>query len=429
MLEIIPLKYGVKSEGPTQLEAIVRVVPEVPSSLPPRPALNLGLVLDRSGSMAGAKLKNTIEASQRLVRAMNETDRLSVVLFDDKVSILVPSTPVTDKNALCRVLQSIASGGSTDLHSGWLEGSMQVAQHLHPEHLNRVLLLTDGQANVGETNLDTIATHVNGLAQRGVSTSTLGFGSDYNETLLRSMAASGDGNHYFVESPEQLNSIFELELGGLVSTVGQKVRLTLECPGRLEVLTRLETEENGSLRLNDLVLGNPLTVLVRMHLEDCERQPVLCARLDYFDLAQKQPAHSLGQMTLPVVSEADWGKLHQMPEVLQELALREAARAREQARVELDRGDQAAATRILTVTLDSLRGLPQTPLIQLHSGELAQLLDDVAQRKLVEARKRSVQQEYSYYRGSVTLSGLKQVKDAIEAAKRQAEERKRAQGD
>lgn len=423
MIELIPLRNGLKDKGSSVIEMLLRVVTPLPEDMPDRPRLNLGLVLDRSGSMSGQKLHNTILASQQLLRALQGSDRISIVLFDDKVNTLVASTLISENRALDRAVATIQAGGSTDLHSGWLEGATQVAQHLDPECLNRVLLLTDGQANVGETNLDTIATHVNGLAQRGVSTSTLGFGTDYNENLLRSMAASGDGNHYFVEAPSALGEIFELELGGLMSTVGQKVRLTLESPGRVEVLTKLETDEAAQLRLNDLVLGNPLHVLIRIHIEDPARQPLLCARLDYYDLLKKKPATHSAQLSLPLCSEREWGRLKQNPEVLQELALREAARARKEVTVHLGAGDHEGATRILTVTMDSLSELPQTPQLEQHQAELRQLLEDVKASNLGEAQKRAVQQEYSYYRGSVTLSGLPEVKKAIEAAKRLAAEK------
>jgi Ca-activated chloride channel homolog len=422
VLELIPLRHGLKDQGPSVVELLLRIVTPLPEDMPERPQLNLALVLDRSGSMSGQKLHNTILASQQLLRALQGSDRISVVLFDDKVNTLVPSTLISQNRALDRTVGTIQAGGSTDLHSGWLEGATQVAQHLDPECLNRVLLLTDGQANVGETNVDTIATHVNGLAQRGVSTSTLGFGTDYNENLLRSMAASGDGNHYFVEAPSALAEIFELELGGLMSTVGQKVRLTLEAPGRVEVLTNLERDD-AALRLNDLVLGNPLHVLLRIHVDDPSRQPLVCARLDYYDLVRKQMVSHSEQLSLPVVPEREWSRLRQHPQVLQELALREAARARKEVTVHLVAGDHEGATRILTVTMDSLSELPQTPLLEQHQAELRQLLDDVQQRNVSGAQKRAVQQEYSYYRGSVTLSGLPEVKKAIEAAKRLAAEK------
>ena len=120
-------------------------------------------------------------------------DRVSVVAFDDTTETVIASTPAADKARLKAGIARIDARGSTALHAGWVEGGVQVGAHLAPGHLNRVILFTDGQANVGETRPDAICNDVHGLATRGVSTSTLGIGADYNEDLLEAMARSGDG--------------------------------------------------------------------------------------------------------------------------------------------------------------------------------------------------------------------------------------------
>jgi Ca-activated chloride channel homolog len=420
VLEIIPLRFGRRQHKATTMDVLVRVNPPIPERLPQRAALNLGLVLDRSGSMAGTKLEQTIRCAQELVHELGERDRLSVVIFDDRVEILIPSVQVSDKAALLNQLSKIKVGGSTALHGGWLEGSTQVAKFLKADALNRVLLLTDGQANVGQTQPDAICSHVNGLAQRGVSTSTLGFGSDYNESLLRSMAASGDGNHHYVESPKQLASIFELELGGLMATVGQRVRLKLESAGSLEVLTDLERNPQGELRLNDLVISNPLSVLVRVRLNPGQ-EPALQARLGYYDLVNKRDAVLEQALSLPLVSDQDWDKLHQAEEVVQERHLWESAQARQQVVKELARGNESGAKQILRDTLGNLARLPSTRVRDYHTQELNQLLDDIEQRKMAEAQKRAVQQERSYSYGSVTIGSYGQIKEALEEVKRRAQ--------
>jgi Ca-activated chloride channel family protein len=171
------------------------------------------------------------------------------------VEVLVPGIPVNYKNEIQKKIATIEPRGWTNLHSGWLEGSLQVSQHLQPQQLNRVLLLSDGLANAEETNPNTIAHHVQGLAQRGVSTTTLGLGEDYNEDLMELMAQSGDGNYYFIESPEQLNAIFQAELQGIMATIGQKVSLGIR-PGAnvvlLDVFNDLDKTEFGRYKLSNL---------------------------------------------------------------------------------------------------------------------------------------------------------------------------------
>jgi Ca-activated chloride channel family protein len=125
-----------------------------------------------------------------------------VTIFDGQGQTIVPNTSAEDKGRVVELIQAVHPGGSTNLHGGWKEGGEQVGKNLVAGGLNRVLLLSDGLANVGETNLDAIATGVNRLAKEGVSTTTMGLGDDYNEDLLEAMAQSGDGNYYYIESPQ-----------------------------------------------------------------------------------------------------------------------------------------------------------------------------------------------------------------------------------
>ena len=383
MLELIPLRFGIKDGETTRVELLVRIRPPLPERLDRRPPLNISLVLDRSGSMSGEKIEHTLLAAQQAVQALLPDDRLSVVVFDTFVNLLIPSTRVIDKPSMLRALEGVVTGGSTALHAGWLEGATQVARHLDASSINRVLLLTDGQANVGETNADRIATDVNGLAQRGVATSTLGFGLDYNERLLRAMAASGDGNQHFVESPEQLSGIFDLELGGLLATVGQKVRLRVETSGKFAALTRLQEDELGRLRLNDLVGGNPLSLLLSFEL--AAASALVKIHLDYYDLHRGQEAQLTSTLQFPVVSAERWSQLPEAPDVLRELALLQASQARDEVSNQLERGDEAAATRILEDTLTRLRRLPDHPLLQRHIQELEEVRHDVLGHKLSAA--------------------------------------------
>src|SRR5262249_5766614 len=147
-------------------------------------------------------------------------------------------------------------GNSTALHAGWKEGGKQVQQHLIAGGLNRVLLLSDGLANVGVTDPDAIATDANRQAREGVSTTTMGLGDDYNEDLLEAMALAGDGNYYYIESPQQLPDIFQTELKGLMATFGKTVSLGVEQQDGVTVadlLNDLDRLPNGRYKLPNLV--------------------------------------------------------------------------------------------------------------------------------------------------------------------------------
>lgn len=394
-LELIPMREGVLAQGQSTIDLLVRILPPELAHKPKRPPLNLCLVLDRSGSMAGPKLHGMLQAAHGVVDNLTAKDYLSVVVFDDKVQTIIPSQLVRNPSAMHRTLKSVVHGGSTALHSGWLEGATQTAQKLDPSRLNRVLVLTDGEANVGVVEPDAICDDVNGAAQRGVSCTTLGFGDGYNEVLLRSMASSGNGNHYFVETPEQLPGIFNQELGGLVSTLAQHVRLSWESSASVQVLTNLEKDEKGRLRLNDLMVGNPISLMLRITVpQGCVPQATFT--LKYQDLATGSRQKLTGQLSLPAYPRDKWMELPVNPLVQEELELWQAAEARAEATLALRQGENGRARKLIDDALERIQQLPASGRSRQHLGELEELQSDIQNNRFSVASKKAAMQSYSY---------------------------------
>ena len=228
-IELIPARHAVCSDEPLVLDVLIRITPPQPEVHFPRAPLNLCVVLDRSGSMSeGKKMRFAREAAGFAVTQLLQTDRVSVTIFDNDVETIVPGGPPVDKAALIRRIEQISPRGSTDLHGGWVEGGRQAEVGLVSGGVNRVLLLSDGLANTGVVDPNTITAEARGLAARGVGTTTIGVGDDYNEDLMEAMARAGDGHYYYIDSPVQLVDIFQTELQGLMDTLGQKVSLGLE---------------------------------------------------------------------------------------------------------------------------------------------------------------------------------------------------------
>ncbi len=414
MLSVIPSKFGLKDQGETVLECLIQIKPDPPTKALERPRINLSLVLDRSGSMQGEKIATTRRAAKTAIAQLLKTDRVNVVAFDDQVEVVVPSTLVEEPEEICAKIDQIKDRGWTALHPGWLEGATQVAQHLKAGQLNRVLLLTDGEANRGETRPESIAADVRGLSQRGVSTTTIGFGKDYNEHLLRGMAESGDGNHYFIDTIERLFEVFETELSGMAMARGQKVRLRLETDAQLEVLTNLEKESDGSLRLNDLMLGNTIQVLLRLRCKP-DLKNVLKCHLAYFDLEDKCDKVVVETLNLPSLTSKQWEHMGESPVVVQARVVYEATLARQEAVAQSQAGRRDQARAILLKAQDMLKQLPQNGESQRHISEIDLLLQDVQASDIQTLSKRSAYQARSQAYSSVSVSSMSSLPDDLKA--------------
>lgn len=349
---IIPVTEKARADEPSEMDFLVRItVPEIHLA-GERPLLNLGLVVDRSGSMSGIKLKKAKNAAGYCVGQLLPDDLVSVVIFDDRVEVLVPPTPGSERQRIKKALETIRSGGTTALHAAWVRGGRLVAENLDPRKINRVLLLTDGLANVGETDPRVFCTQAEGLYQRGISTTTIGVGNDFNEDLLVGMAKAGGGNSWFVEGPEDFQRIFETEMGVLLREVCTKVSLGFE-PAEgvqiLDILNDFDRTATGKYRLPNLLAGESLDVLVRVRLPGgpVGRSPVFQATLGWTfqGSSEEQSYQKEAYIVYAPAAEVEGQENHREVEKISQLL--GSARARRQAMAEMDAGELAAARETL----------------------------------------------------------------------------------
>ncbi|MBN3910342.1 MAG: VWA domain-containing protein [Nostoc sp. NMS1] len=205
---------------------LLRFRPDIAES--PRRNLNLSLVIDRSGSMAGAALHHALKAAESVVDQLEPDDILSVVVYDDEVDSVVPPQAVTNKATLKDSIRKVRAGGITNLSGGWLKGCEHVKTRLDPQKINRVLLLTDGHANMGIQDPKVLTATSGQKAEEGITTTTLGFAQGFNEDLLIGMARAATGNFYFIQSIDEATEVFSIELDSLRAVVGQNLTVTLE---------------------------------------------------------------------------------------------------------------------------------------------------------------------------------------------------------
>lgn len=193
--------------------------------------LNLAIVLDRSGSMSGGKLEQAKQAAALLVDQLDRDDVLSLVVYETGVEVVRPAARVGDQHReIKRLIERIETGGSTALYGGVEEGSRQLREFLGKERINRVMLLSDGIANVGPSDNRDIAGLGTRIAKEGMSVTTIGLGGDYNETLMTALAEASDANYYYVADVEKLPEVFENELGELKSIVARDIVIEIRCP-------------------------------------------------------------------------------------------------------------------------------------------------------------------------------------------------------
>ena len=259
-------------QTPTQRVLELRVRPPESQKTNQRTPLNLALVLDRSGSMSGFKLEYVKQAAQHVIELLSHKDRVALVTFDDEVTINLPTASVGSlpKAEIANRIAAIRSGGSTFLSGGWMQGCQEVAKNgENGGQVNRVLLLTDGEANVGIQDSETLGTHARELAQRGVSTSTFGVGEGFNEHLLEGMANHGSGNFYYIANPSEIPSIFAREFKELSAVTARNVQVTITIPehAAVEVLGGWRHTLEGNhlqLFLGDLAAGRDQEVYLKL---------------------------------------------------------------------------------------------------------------------------------------------------------------------
>ncbi len=198
--------------------------------------LNIALVIDRSGSMASErKLDYAKQAAEFVVRNLDREDVLALVTYESQVQVILPAQVVRNKRNILSIIKSINTGGSTNLSGGMLEGYSQTAKHWKTGQVNRVLLLSDGLTNQGITRSEKLQAICQDKISKGISISTFGVGADFDEDLMLNLAEHGNGNYYFIGSPDQIPTIFSREMTGLLAVAAQNVRIAVETAPEVKV--------------------------------------------------------------------------------------------------------------------------------------------------------------------------------------------------
>jgi len=389
----------------------------VPEGAVRRLPLNLALIVDASGSMTGEKLERAKEAAAFAVRHLTAADRVAVVAYDDEVRVVAPSTLLAPaaRADLLRRIGGIGTGGMTNLSGGWLTGCQEIAAYQSGNStMDRAIVLTDGLANVGIIALEELVEHARQLRSRGITTSTMGVGADFNEELLEAMARHGGGRFQYVETAKHIPDCVQGELGEIAQVYARRLALDVELPRGVRVVGSLNDDAYEStargvrVHVGDLLAGDTRKVLLHLSIDRDGSTAVagtgglpltVQALALYTDTATGQgteqtfPSAHLRYASLPDVDRQRTDEA-----VASEVALLLAAKAKEDAARLSRQGEHDAAAGALRQAQASLAAAPygaaNAPGIAAELSALGRLADAAGQGMDESQRKELHYQSY-----------------------------------
>jgi Ca-activated chloride channel family protein len=353
-LVLEPRRAGLRVGQAQILDVLVRLQATArPARAGSRAPKALALVIDRSGSMAGRPIEEARRCAEFVASRLRPTDIVSLVQFDSRVDCLWPAVPLGNGQSLRAAIGRIEAGGSTDLHGGWVAGARSLAD-LPDDRLRRVVLLSDGCANSGLTDMGAITRQCAEWSARGISTSTCGLGSHFNEDLMVAMAKAGAGNHYYGDTAEDLIEPFGQELDLLADLALRRVSLRVSAPPGVgvEVLGDLRREA-GACCLPDLAWQSEAWAMVRLTVPEAlsirvgDRVPLLSVSVDGQSLDGERIRLGPTDLALPVMTPSGWVELAESALVQRRWIELEAARMLEAMRDAASVQDWAEVDRLL----------------------------------------------------------------------------------
>lgn len=199
--------------------------------------LNVAIVLDKSGSMGSdQKMEKAKQGVYEIIERLNEGDIISVVVYDNYPRVLIPAQPLENKAEIIKFISQIYPSGSTALYAGIELGAEELRKHISDYCLSKIILLSDGLANVGPQSSEELASLGLRLELEDMIISTIGVGLDYNEDLMTALAQESGGNSYFAKDSGELPRIFAEEINEAKTYVAKDIKVRIDTSEGVEPL-------------------------------------------------------------------------------------------------------------------------------------------------------------------------------------------------
>jgi Ca-activated chloride channel family protein len=379
----------------------------------PRAPLDLSLVVDGSGSMAGDKIENAHLAATSLLESLAEGDIVSMYAFSDGVTEIAPPTVVerSEIGELIARVREIEAMGSTNLNGGLLAGerSAGAAPRTHP--VRRVIVISDGQANVGPSTPEELGDVAAQGTEAGVQVSAIGVGLDYDEATLGALAVRSSGRLHHLEQPSQMAAILDQEVRLLAATAATGAYLEVEPAEGVEVLGADFVDARqvgGALRvgLGALYAGQHREILVRVRVRGgpAEGRALATARLSYRERWDRRE-RSVQTIALgcSVSEDREAAARSAEPRVRSMIARHEAAEAERRAAALLNEGkSQEAANVLQQAESDLSRTASEVPvgaeqdLLSAQAAQIGRVKVKATQATTREQQKSTAKEGYGY---------------------------------
>lgn len=277
-----------------------------------RPDAVLTFVIDVSGSMGeGGKLEAVKEALHALVGALRASDRVGVVVYSDDTRQVLPHTPVREADAILAAVDSLGPEGATNAEAGLRLGYDVARENAREGALNRVVLLSDGVANVGSTGPEAILATIGQATADGIDLVTVGFGlGSYRDSLMEQLADQGDGFYAYVDGPREAERLFVHDLTGTLQVVAREARVQVTFDPEQVATYRLLGYENraiadedfrdDSVDAGEVGAGHSVTALYEVVLREAGTSsdaPLVTATVRYLDPTDSQPVERTARVT------------------------------------------------------------------------------------------------------------------------------------